>query len=215
MERGDEFRALAVRDASELARIKRGDVLEAVQRGPGADRARAADLDHVQHSGALVGMAIVIITYTLASGLMVAGMNWWQALLTISLGNVIVLIPVILNAHAGTKYGVPFPVFVRSSLELYKPDGKYAYSNAYNWKAIGAVLVGVVPVVPGFLKAAAPGGIVENPTFIDSFYTYGLFFTFGVAAVAYLLMSLLPGRSSLRQNPDVRAWESMGGGPPA
>src|SRR3712207_7409820 len=50
-----------------------------------------------------------------ASGLMAAGMNWWQALLTISLGNVIVLIPMLLNAHAGTKYGVPFPVFVRAS----------------------------------------------------------------------------------------------------
>jgi NCS1 family nucleobase:cation symporter-1 len=62
-----------------------------------------------------IGMAIVITTYTLASGLMAAGMNWWQALLTISLGNVIVLIPMLLNAHAGTKYGVPFPVFVRAS----------------------------------------------------------------------------------------------------
>ena len=61
-----------------------------------------------------IGMAVVITTYTLASGLMAAGMNWWQALLTIS-GNVLVLIPMILNAHAGTKYGVPFPVFVRSS----------------------------------------------------------------------------------------------------
>jgi nucleobase:cation symporter-1, NCS1 family len=62
-----------------------------------------------------IGMAIVITTYTLASGLMAAGMNWWQALLTISLGNLIVLIPMLLNAHAGTKYGVPFPVFVRAS----------------------------------------------------------------------------------------------------
>ena len=62
-----------------------------------------------------IGMAIVITTYTLASGLMAAGMNWWQALLTISLGNVIVLVPMLLNAHAGTKWGVPFPVFVRAS----------------------------------------------------------------------------------------------------
>ena len=62
-----------------------------------------------------IGMSVVITTYTLASGLMVAGMNWWQALLTITLGNVIVLIPMILNAHAGTRYGIPFPVFVRAS----------------------------------------------------------------------------------------------------
>ena len=65
-----------------------------------------------------IGMSVVITTYTLASGLMVAGMNWWQALLTITLGNLIVLIPMILNAHAGTRYGIPFPVFVRASFGL-------------------------------------------------------------------------------------------------
>ena len=62
-----------------------------------------------------IGMAIVITTYTLASGLMAAGMLWWQALLTISLGNLLVLAPMLLNAHAGTKWGVPFPVFARAS----------------------------------------------------------------------------------------------------
>ena len=62
-----------------------------------------------------IGMAIVITTYTLAAGLMAAGMNWWQALLTISLGNLLVLVPMLLNAHAGTRYGIPFPVFVRAS----------------------------------------------------------------------------------------------------
>ena len=49
-----------------------------------------------------IGMSVVITTYTLASGLMQQGMNWWQAMLTILLGNTIVLIPMILNAHAGT-----------------------------------------------------------------------------------------------------------------
>ena len=62
-----------------------------------------------------IGMSVVITTYTLASGLMASGMNWWQALLTITLGNLIVLIPMILNAHAGVRYGIPFPVFVRAS----------------------------------------------------------------------------------------------------
>lgn len=42
-------------------------------------------------------------------------MNWWQAILTIFLGNVIVLVPMVLNAHAGTKYGIPFPVYCRAS----------------------------------------------------------------------------------------------------
>ena len=62
-----------------------------------------------------IGMSVCIPTYMLASGLIAGGMNWWQALLTITLGNVIVLIPMILNAHSGTKYGIPFPVLARAS----------------------------------------------------------------------------------------------------
>ena len=62
-----------------------------------------------------IGMSVVITTYTLAGGFIEAGMNWWQAMLTILLGNCIVLIPMILNAHAGTKYGVSFPVLCRAS----------------------------------------------------------------------------------------------------
>jgi len=62
-----------------------------------------------------IGMSVVITTYTLASGLMQQGMTWAQALVTILLGNVIVLVPMVLNAHAGTKYGVSFPVLCRAS----------------------------------------------------------------------------------------------------
>ncbi len=62
-----------------------------------------------------IGMSVVITTYTLAGGFIEAGMTWWQAMLTILLGNCIVLIPMVLNAHAGTKYGVSFPVLARAS----------------------------------------------------------------------------------------------------
>ena len=62
-----------------------------------------------------IGMSVVITTYTLASGLMPQGMTWWQAMLTILLGNVIVLVPMALNAHAGTRYGISFPVLCRAS----------------------------------------------------------------------------------------------------
>ena len=62
-----------------------------------------------------IGLSIVTTTYTLASGLIAAGMTWWQGLLTVSLGNLIVLVPLLLNSHPGTKYGIPFPVLVRSS----------------------------------------------------------------------------------------------------
>src|SRR5688572_1698539 len=60
-------------------------------------------------------MSVVITTYTLASGIRQQGMTWWQAMITILLGNVIVLVPMILNAHAGTKYGVSFPVLCRAA----------------------------------------------------------------------------------------------------
>jgi nucleobase:cation symporter-1, NCS1 family len=62
-----------------------------------------------------VAMSVCIPTYMLASGLIAGGMNWIQAVLTILLGNLIVLVPMLLNAHAGTRYGIPFPVFVRAS----------------------------------------------------------------------------------------------------
>jgi NCS1 family nucleobase:cation symporter-1 len=62
-----------------------------------------------------ISMAHCIPTYAMAGGLLVAGMNWWQALLTIGLGNLIVLVPILLNAHPGTKYGIPFPVLARAS----------------------------------------------------------------------------------------------------
>src|SRR3954452_2239500 len=62
-----------------------------------------------------IGMSVVISTYTIAGGMIADGMDWWQALLTVLLANFIVLIPMCLNAHAGTKYGVAFPVLLRSS----------------------------------------------------------------------------------------------------
>jgi len=62
-----------------------------------------------------VSMSLCIPTYMLASSLIEGGMNWWQAILTIFLGNSIVLLPMMLNGHAGAKYGIPFPVFARAS----------------------------------------------------------------------------------------------------
>ena len=62
-----------------------------------------------------ISMSLCIPSYQLASGMIKDGMNWWQAIMTMLLGNLIVLVPMILNGRAGTKYGIPFPVFVRSS----------------------------------------------------------------------------------------------------
>jgi NCS1 family nucleobase:cation symporter-1 len=65
-----------------------------------------------------VSMSACIPSYMIASGLISSGMNWWQAVLTVLLGNLIVLIPMVLNAHAGTRYGIPYPVYCRASFGL-------------------------------------------------------------------------------------------------
>lgn len=65
-----------------------------------------------------VGLSVCIPTYMLAASLIQAGMNWWQSLLTILLGNAIVLVPLAINAHAGTRYGIPFPVYARAAFGL-------------------------------------------------------------------------------------------------
>lgn len=62
-----------------------------------------------------ISMSLCIPTYMMASSLIEGGMNWWQSVLTIFLGNTVVLIPMILNGHAGAKYGISFPVFIRAS----------------------------------------------------------------------------------------------------
>src|SRR3954469_5495127 len=65
-----------------------------------------------------ISMSACIPTYMLASSLIDQGMNWWQAVLTIFLGNIVVLLPMVINAHAGTKYGIPFPVYCRAAFGI-------------------------------------------------------------------------------------------------
>ena len=65
-----------------------------------------------------VSMCLCIPTYMLASSLIEGGMNWWEAVLTVFLGNLIVLVPMILNGHVGAEYGIPFPVFARLSFGI-------------------------------------------------------------------------------------------------
>jgi NCS1 family nucleobase:cation symporter-1 len=62
-----------------------------------------------------IGMAICIPTYTLASGLVDQGWTWQTAVAAVILGNLVVLVPIALNSHAGTRYGIPFPVLARAS----------------------------------------------------------------------------------------------------
>src|SRR5262249_38475071 len=71
------------------------------------------------YSALWIGMAHNIPTYLLASGLIALGMAWYQAIITIALGNLIVLIPMLLNSHGGTKYGIPYPVLARASFGVF------------------------------------------------------------------------------------------------
>lgn len=65
-----------------------------------------------------VGMNVCIPAYQMASSAITMGLSWWMALLLVLLGNLIILIPIQLNSHVGTKYGIPFPVFARLSFGL-------------------------------------------------------------------------------------------------
>ncbi|RSK29796.1 NCS1 family nucleobase:cation symporter-1 [Hymenobacter metallilatus] len=76
---------------------------------------RARTWTTANYAALWISMSLCIPTYMLASSLIGGGMSWWQALLTIFLGNTVVLVPMLLNGHAGAKYGIPFPVFARAS----------------------------------------------------------------------------------------------------
>ena len=73
---------------------------------------------------------------------------------------------------------------------MFKLEGRYTYTSGVNYRAMTALVLAVLPVVPGFVRAAlTPGGQVANPTFFDALYTYAWFVTFGLSSVLYLLMA--------------------------
>lgn len=103
-----------------------------------------------------VAMSVNIPTYMLASGMIAGGMNWKQAIFTVFLGNLIVLIPMLLNAHAGARYGIPFPVFARASFGVLGANipallralvacGWFGIQTWIGGQAINAMLAAVVP----------------------------------------------------------------------
>jgi NCS1 family nucleobase:cation symporter-1 len=104
-----------------------------------------------------ISMAHCIPTYMLSSSLIAAGMNWRQALFTILLGNTIVLIPILLNSHPGTKYGIPFPVFARASYGVFGSNMPALMRAlvACGWFGIQAWIGG--EALHTFFKAVIPG----------------------------------------------------------
>jgi NCS1 family nucleobase:cation symporter-1 len=71
--------------------------------------------------------------------------------------------------------------------DLFAVNGQYTYDRGVNWRAMAALVIGVLPVLPGFVRAAlTPGGQVADPTLLDTLYTYAWFVTFALSAVVYL-----------------------------
>jgi nucleobase:cation symporter-1, NCS1 family len=105
-------------------------------------------------------MCMEITTYQLASSLIAKGMDWKQAIGTVLLGNLIVLVPMLLNAHAGAKYGIPFPVFIRAPfgvrganlaaiLRAVVACGWFGIQSWIGGTAIDAMLVVIRPAAAG------------------------------------------------------------------
>jgi NCS1 family nucleobase:cation symporter-1 len=115
-----------------------------------------------------ISMAHCIPTYMLASGLMNSGMDWKQALFTILLGNTIVLAPILLNSHPGTKYGIPFPVFARAAygtlgsnlpalMRALVACGWFGIQAWIGGEALHTFFTAVIPGWPGLLGAGFAG----------------------------------------------------------
>jgi NCS1 family nucleobase:cation symporter-1 len=103
-----------------------------------------------------IAMSVNIPTYMLASGMIAGGMSWKQAIFTVFLGNVLVLAPMLLNAHAGAKYGIPFPVFARASFGVFGANipailralvacGWFGINTWIGGEAINAMVVVLLP----------------------------------------------------------------------
>src|SRR5690242_9926750 len=112
-----------------------------------------------------ISMAHCIPTYMLASGLIGAGMNWRQALFTILLGNTIVLVPILLNSHPGTKYGIPFPVFARAAYgtagsnlpALMRALVACGWFGIQTWIGGEALQTFFAVLIPGWARLLGPG----------------------------------------------------------
>ncbi|HXG94867.1 MAG TPA: NCS1 family nucleobase:cation symporter-1 [Blastocatellia bacterium] len=128
-----------------------------------------------------IGMSVVITTYTLAGSFIEQGLNWWQAMITILLGNSIVLIPMILNAHAGTKYGVSFPVLCRASFGT-RGANIAAMARAVvacGWFGIQTWIGGTA--LDGLMKVMSPGWANVSG------HEYIMFFAFWLIQVAIII----------------------------
>ncbi|GMQ83005.1 MAG: NCS1 family nucleobase:cation symporter-1 [Rhodothermia bacterium] len=137
-----------------------------------------------------VGMAVNIPTYTLSAGLISQGMNWGQALLVIALGNLIVLVPMVLNAHAGTKYGIPFPVILRASFgtiganipALMRALVACGWFGIQTWIG-GSAIYTLFSIIFGFEPASAADAIPIIGLSLGQLSSFLLFWAINIAVI--------------------------------
>lgn len=153
-----------------------------------------------------ISMAACIPTYMLASSLVdtKVGMNWWQAILTIFLANVIVLIPMVLNAHAGTKYGIPFPVYCRASfgtlganvpalLRAFVACGWFGIQTWIGGMAIYHILGEFIPSMLKVAPIAALGISVPQAICFLAFWAINMWVIYkGIDCIRWLLVIKAP-----------------------
>jgi len=126
-----------------------------------------------------LGMSSQIPTYLVGAGLITLGMNWWQAIGTVALGNALILIPILLNSYVGTRYGIPFPVFSRASYGLFGANlpalmrGIVAcgWFGIQCWIGGTAINLGIAAAFPGWLEFG--GNVGGNP--IGMWISFGIF----------------------------------------
>ena len=146
-----------------------------------------------------VSMSACIPTYMLASSLIAEGMNWWQAVLTIFLGNTIVLLPMVLNAHAGTKYGIPFPIYCRASFGILGANvpallralvacGWFGIQTWIGGEAIYKILAIYVPAWQGLSPVAGLGINAAQVACFLSFWAINMVVIYlGIDSIRFLL----------------------------
>ncbi|HZW08210.1 MAG TPA: cytosine permease, partial [Phycisphaerales bacterium] len=140
-----------------------------------------------------ISMAHCLPTYMFAGGLVAKGMSWWQALLTIGLGNTIVLIPILLNAHPGTKYGIPFPVLARASFgtvganipALLRAIVACGWFGIQTYVGGKAVLTFLVAVWPAFATLGGGDPIPVLGLSLPELLTFMLFWAVNIAVVLW------------------------------
>ena len=141
-----------------------------------------------------VGMAHNVATWTLAAGLVALGMAWYQAIITIMLANIIVLVPMLLNSHAGTKYGIPFPVFARASFgviganvpAIIRAGVACGWFGIQTWIGGGAIFVLMGSILGDGWTKASPlsigfGAYASQP--ITMWLSFAIFWVINIAIV--------------------------------